>query len=99
MQIDISTTTQELLAQLVQTGEFQDYDDAIAHLASRRLENASLPRLPEQIDLKEVIREQDIQPIADFRSLQRDFFPPDETSDQFMEAISERRQLDSPTAR
>lgn len=98
MQIDISPSTQQLLSKMIQSGEFKDYDAAIAFLASKSVKTPELPKLPDSLNIAEVIREQGVQPIGDFRSLKGDFYPPGETSEEFLQAIGERRQFDAPTA-
>ena len=98
MQSNISPSTQQLLTELLQSGEFQDYDEAIAFLASKTLERSPLPKLPEHIDVSELIREQGVPPVTDFRSLKGDFYPPEETSEEFLQAIDDRSRLDAPTA-
>lgn len=94
-QIEISETAYRTLAS--KHGDVASYVERLA-ADERPADIQLIPILPETIDIAELIRSQGVEPITDFRSLKGDFYPPEETSDEFLEAIEERRRHDAPSA-
>lgn len=95
MQIEVSSETIQLLEAAMAAGRFASMDECIASLA-KRARNGHMPRP----SVDQLATEQDVGPIGDFRKLKADFWPDNESVDEFLQAIQSRRPTsDEPRAR
>lgn len=93
MNIEINDRAEELLTELIASGRYRSLDEIIVDAARRA---PAVPRLPEHIEVDVMAAEQGIEPITDFRSLRADFFPPGETSEQFLSFLHAELESDAP---
>lgn len=96
MDIELKPETEKLLARLFASGRYNTLDDIVGDVAAK-LADGPAP-MPEHLDPAELARKQGIGPIQDFRSLKADFYPPGETSEEFLRPLYERRRADAPRA-
>jgi len=98
MQIEISNTTEKLLHAALASSDYQSADEFIAAMAMRVV-GGEIPQMPKHIDIDELAKQQGVGPINNFRDLKADFWPQDESVDDFLLEIRDRRQHDSPRSR
>lgn len=91
-QIEISETAYQTL--VAKHGDVAAYVEGLAKNSQR--DDKTIPPIPEHLDAAQLAREQGVGPILDFRDLKGDFYPPGETSDEFLRPIERRRRDDAP---
>jgi len=96
MHIELNENTEKLLKIVLATGRYDSVDDIIAEAA------AVLPpvqQMPEHVDIDDLAAEQGIGLVKDFRDLKADFFPPNETTDEFLSFLHADNHHDVPRVR
>ncbi len=87
MHIELNENTEKLLKLVLATGRYDSVDDIIAEAAAvlpTDLSSSTIQQMPEHVDIDDLAVEQGIGPVKDFKDLKADFFPPEETTDQFL---------------
>ena len=99
MHIELNETTEKLLKMVLATGRYDSVDEIIADAAGVLQAPPSSPtiqRLPEHIDIDDLATDQGNSPVKDFRDLKADFFPPEETTDEFLSFLHADNRHDVP---
>ena len=99
MHIELNDNTEKLLKIVLATGRYNSVDDIIAKVAAVLPTAPSSPtiqQMPEHVDIDNLAAEQGIGLVKDFRDLKADFFPPEETTDEFLSFLHADNNHDVP---
>jgi len=99
MHIELNENTEKLLKMVLATGRYDSVDDIIAVAAgvvSTPPSSSTIQRMPEHVDIDDLATKQKIGPVKDFRDLKADFFPPKETTDEFLSFLHADNHHDVP---
>ena len=102
MHIELNENTEKLLKLVLATGRYDSVDDIIAEAAAVLPTGPSSPTIqqfPEHVDIDDLAAKQKIGPVKDFRNLKADFFPPGETTDEFLSFLHADNYHDVPRVR
>jgi Arc/MetJ-type ribon-helix-helix transcriptional regulator len=95
MQIEIHGETERVIQEQVKSGRYPS-PEAVIDAAVVRLVQPSGGRLASRRDeLEARIKQHGIQPLVDGTELYGDFWPEDQSVNEFLEAIDRQRQLPS----
>ena len=99
MQIELNAETEKLLKVVLATGRYGSVGEIIADVAGQLQTPPVSPmmqRMPEHVEVEELARVKGIGPVKDFRALRADFFPPEETTDEFLSFLRTDNRQDAP---
>jgi len=101
MHIEIDGVTEKLIQAGIASGRFRSAEDVIAEMArawaaSTAVSAAALPRLSPSTDIRALAAEQGIQPF-DPHAAPPDFWPEDETCDEFLAFLHDVRHDVEPS--
>jgi hypothetical protein len=102
MHIELNENTEKLLKMVLATGRYDSVDEIIADAAGVLQMYPSSPtiqRMPEHVDIDDLAAEQGIGFVTDFRDLKADFFPPNETTNEFLSFLHADNHHDVPRVR
>jgi len=99
MHIELNENTEKLLKLVLATGRYDSVDDIIAEVAAVLPTAPSSPTIqvmPEHVDIDDLAVKQRIGLVKDFRDLKADFFPPKETTEEFLSFLHADNHHDVP---
>jgi len=73
--------------------------DKSGHDSARRVTDVADLVMPEHLSVDDLATQQGIGPVADFKDLKANFYPPGETTDEFLSFLAEARLNDAPRVR
>jgi hypothetical protein len=102
MQIEITGEAEKLVQAALASGRYTSAEEFIAAMA-RRLHNegsdGQFGELPKHIDIDTLAAAQGMGPVRDYRDLNADFWPQDESIDAFVGELRALREQDLPRTR
>ena len=103
MNIEINGETERLIQAALASGKYISAEEFVAAMAKQELRSGldgELPgELPNHIDIEELAASQGVGPVEDFRDLAVDFWPKDESVDDFIGEIRSLRKNGPPRIR
>jgi hypothetical protein len=92
MQIEITGETERLIQAALASGQYASAEQFIAAMAQHfRADEKTTKPLAEHIDVAALADAQGIGPVQDYRELVADFWPKDESTDEFLAFLGEIR--------
>jgi len=102
MHIELNENTEKLLRMVLATDRYDSVEDIIAEAAAvlpTALSSPTIQPMPEHVDIEDLAAEQKVGPVKNFRDLKADFFPPEETTDEFLSFLHVDNHHDVPRVR
>jgi hypothetical protein len=101
MHIEINGESERLIQAGLASGEFHTAEEAIAAMArawaaARQPSTVSIPRMKASTDIRALAAEQGVRPF-DASARKPDFWPADESADQFLAFLHETRNDEAGT--
>lgn len=98
MNIEITGDAEKFVQHALASGQFKSVDEIIASFAGLHGDKP-LASMEDHIDVDELAATQGVGPIQDARDLKADFWPEDESVDDFLKGIKDRRGVDAARGR
>jgi len=109
VQIEITGESEKLVLSALTSGEYASAEEFLAVILCRVAANVKteakenprldLDQMPEHIDIEELATTQGVGPVDDFRKLKADFWPAEESVDDFLDGVWTHRKQDSAGTR
>ena len=98
MEINVSGDTEDLISRQIAAGTFDSPEEAVDAMARFWTEmKDQVAVLPDDVDIDELATRQGVVPLAQpAAQLRGNFWPEDESMDEFLEELRETRQQGTP---